>query len=58
MELYVWKEEPYYSLLDDTNEWSNKKANPATWIYEDPVDGIGVEIQFSYDLLLGVEALT
>jgi hypothetical protein len=46
MDLYVWKEgpEPNYSLLDDSSEWSTSSAVSR----DDPVDGIGKEIQFSY----------
>ena len=49
MDLYVWKEgpEPTYSLLDDTSEWS-VSSDPYPVFRDDPVDGKGKEIQFSY----------
>ena len=53
MDLYVWKEgpegpEPNYSLIDDTSRWSNEWAISSAVSRDDPVDGIGKEIQFSY----------
>ena len=41
MDLYIWKEDTHYSLLDDTNEWSSDDESAFLVFWEDPVDGIG-----------------
>ena len=49
MDLYVLKESSknYYSFLDDESEWS-VSSDPYPVFRDDPVDGKGKEIQFSY----------